>query len=185
MRKEDFELVAEKMREVAEIIKLFPEELQEKVYDHLVLTLLDPPSPNINANQEPTLEVSNGKVSQPAQLNDASSNSLSYIIEFKSFVKEKDPSNRLNHQEFATLATYYFMNKAPIEQRITEMSEEKLSEAYKLAERKPPVSVVQALRDAKSKLKSLDKGSKTGCYKINSMGEYFVQHELPMKKAEK
>lgn len=177
MRTEDFELLATQMREVAEIVKLFPEELHEKVLDYMVLTLL---------NKEVIKPESSNSIQEtevaPTPVENTEANVLiDYIADFKAFVNAKGPSSKLNEQEFGTLATYYFMKKAPEGHRVEEMGEEAMKEAYSIVGRKPKDDIMQGVRNAKSKLKYFDRGNSASCYKINGLGEHFVEQELPKK----
>lgn len=175
MSQEEYTLLKTEMPSIAEQIKLFPEELQEKVFQILISTLMDRSISfgELTTASDTTANVEPSSISSPEKRN--------YVEEFKSFVDEKDPNSKLNAMEFATLVAYFFTYLAPDENKNPEITEKIVTDAYKLSSHKPPGDIKSTLNNAKNKHAYLDKTSTPGVYKITPSGEYFIKSELPRK----
>jgi hypothetical protein len=60
-----------------------------------------------------------------------------------------------------------------------EFTEEDVRRAYIRADVRPPKSVSQALRDAKSKFDYIATGSKRGTYRLTNHGDRTIRFDLP------
>ena len=89
----------------------------------------------------------------------------------KRLIAEKRPRG---HHEISTVLAF-----ALTESGLTEFSEEDTKRAYIRAETRPPKSVGQALRDARSKFDYISAGSKRGLYRITNHGDRTVRFDLP------
>jgi hypothetical protein len=91
----------------------------------------------------------------------------------RDFIELKQPSG---HAEIATALGFYLA-----EQGQEEFSEEDIRRAYIRANVRPPKSVGQALRDAKSKRDFIKQGEVRGAYRLTQHGDRFVRFDLPPK----
>ena len=89
----------------------------------------------------------------------------------KQLIVEKRPRG---HHEIATVLAF-----ALTESGVEEFGEEEMRRAYIRAEVRPPKSVSQALRDAKSKFDYIATGAKRGTYRLTNHGDRTVRFDLP------
>jgi hypothetical protein len=93
----------------------------------------------------------------------------------KAFVGQKNPKNDV---QFVATVAYFYRFEAPEGQRKNEINSEDLQEACRLVGRSRFTNPSQTLRNAHT-LGLLDKGSGSGFYAINSVGENLVAMTLP------
>ena len=103
------------------------------------------------------------------------SGSTATTKDFKTFVAEKKPKNDV---QFAATVAYYYRFEAPADQRKTEINLDDLQEGCRLANRERFKVPGQTLRNAHT-LGLLNKGSQSGYFAINSVGENLVAVTLP------
>jgi hypothetical protein len=89
----------------------------------------------------------------------------------KQLVAEKRPRG---HHEIVTVLAF-----ALTESGKKEFTEEDVRRAYIRADVRPPKSVSQALRDAKSKFDYITTGSKRGTYRLTNHGDRTIRFDLP------
>ena len=94
----------------------------------------------------------------------------------RQLVEEKMPKG---HSE--TVAVLAF---ALAESGLAEFTEEAMRKAYIRAKVRPPKVVGQAIRDAKNNFDYIEKGKKTGTYKLSNHGDRTVRFDMPRKSAE-
>jgi hypothetical protein len=95
--------------------------------------------------------------------------------DLKTFVAEKKPKSDV---QFAATVAYYHRFVAPSEQRKNEITSTDLQEACRLVGRERFTVPGQTLRNAHT-LGLLNRGSQTGVFAINSVGENLVDVSLP------
>jgi hypothetical protein len=122
---------------------------------------------NVPAAKPPSGEVSGASQSSTAK-------------DLKTFIGEKKPNSDV---QFAASVAYFYRFEAPAQERKTEINSEVLQEACRLANRERLKLPSQTLRNAHH-LGLLDKGSSTGMFSINSVGENLVAMTLPRKGSE-
>jgi len=88
------------------------------------------------------------------------------------FYQQKKPRG---HLKTTTVFAYYLKHFEGKE----EFSQADLHRCYEQLGLAPPKVLAQSIRDVRSRYKFFDKGSKRGYYKISSLGEKFVETELP------
>ncbi|MCD6319641.1 MAG: hypothetical protein J7M03_03060 [Candidatus Desulfofervidaceae bacterium] len=88
------------------------------------------------------------------------------------FYQQKKPRG---HLKTVTVFGYYLKHFEGKE----EFSQADLRRCYDQLGLAPPKVLAQSIRDVRSRYKFFDKGSKRGYYKISSLGEKFVETELP------
>ncbi len=98
--------------------------------------------------------------------------------DLKSFVGEKNPKNDV---QFAATVAYYYRFVAPSDQRKEAITSNDLQEACRLVGRERFTVPAQTLRNAHT-LGLLNKGSESGSFIINSVGENLVDVTLPGDK---
>jgi hypothetical protein len=104
--------------------------------------------------------------------------------DLKTFVTEKKPKNDV---QFATTVAFYYRFEAPANLRKNEINGDDLQEGCRLVGRERFGDPGQTLRNAHT-LGLLDKGSQSGLYTVNSVGENLVAVALagdgagPIKK---
>lgn len=96
--------------------------------------------------------------------------------DIRTFVAAKDPKN---DQHFAATIAYYYRFEAPGDQRKEEITGADLQEACRQANRTRMQNPGQTLRNAHQR-GLLNKGSGTGAYSINAVGENLVAMTLPL-----
>lgn len=94
------------------------------------------------------------------------------IKELKDFVSSKKPNG---HLERFLVLTYWLKTNLSVE----EVSIDEMWTTYKMLSEKAPRILIQVFRDAKSKKGWFTAGSGVGKYQITSIGETFVEHDLP------
>ena len=104
-----------------------------------------------------------------------SSPSTSTTSDLKTFVGEKKPKNDV---QFAATVAYYYRFVAPPDQRKDEITSTELQEACRLVSRPRFTVPGQTLRNAHT-LGLLNRGSESGSFAINSVGENLVDVGLP------
>lgn len=112
--------------------------------------------------------------SQP-ELASLSPRPVTQPIDIKSFVALKGPRNDV---QFATTVVYYYRFEAPEDQRLAEITSKVFLDAARKAARQRPSAPTVPLNNAVT-LGYLDRGSKRGTYKLNSVGENLVAMALP------
>jgi hypothetical protein len=95
--------------------------------------------------------------------------------DLKTFVGEKKPKNDV---QFAATVAYYYRLVAPPDQRKNEITSTDLQEGCRLVGRARFTVPGQTLRNAHT-LGLLNRGSESGSYSINSVGENLVDVTLP------
>ncbi len=101
--------------------------------------------------------------------------------DLKTFVSEKNPASDV---QFAATVAYFYRFEAPPQERKNEINSNDLQEACRLTNRDRLKLPAQTLRNAHG-LGLLDKGSSSGLFTINSVGENLVAMTLPRKAGEK
>jgi hypothetical protein len=97
--------------------------------------------------------------------------------DFKTFVTEKNPKNDV---QFAAAVAFFHRFEAPEEERKHEINSKDLQDACRFADRRRLKHPGQTLRNAHA-MGLLDKGTKSGSFTINSVGENLVAMTLPAK----
>jgi hypothetical protein len=97
--------------------------------------------------------------------------------DLKTFVNEKNPGSDV---QFAATVAYFYRFEAPPQERKNEITSNDLQEACRLTNRERLILPAQTLRNAHG-LGLLDKGSSSGLFTINSVGENLVAMTLPRK----
>jgi len=97
------------------------------------------------------------------------------VKDLKTFVGEKKPKNDV---QFAATVAYYYRFVAPTEHRKVEITSNDLQEACRLVGRERFSVPGQTLRNAHT-LGLLNRGSESGSFAINSVGENLVDVSLP------
>lgn len=110
-------------------------------------------------------------VEQPKLLADLITDSAK-IKGLKEFVNAKKPAGHL--ERFLVLAFWIKTNLS-----MEELSIDEMWTAYKILAEKPPRVLIQVFRDAKSKKGWFTIGSSAGRYQLTSIGETYVEHDLP------
>lgn len=110
-------------------------------------------------------------VEQPKLLGDLITDSAK-IKELKEFVSAKKPAS---HLERFLVLTYWMKTNLSMK----ELSIDEMWTAYKMLTEKPPRVLIQVFRDAKSKKGWFTTGSGAGRYQLTSIGETYVEHDLP------
>jgi hypothetical protein len=95
--------------------------------------------------------------------------------DLKAFIAEKQPKSDV---QFAAAVAYYYRFEAGQAQRKVEVNSEDLQDACRLANRERFKHPGQTLRNAHM-LGLLDKGSQSGYFNVNSVGENLVAMTLP------
>jgi len=88
------------------------------------------------------------------------------------FYQQKNPRN---HLKTITVFAYYLKHF----EGKKEFSQADLYQCYQAIGLTPPKVLAQAIRDVRSRYRYFIKGSKRGYYTISSVGEKFVEEELP------
>lgn len=175
MGREEYDLLKAELPNIAESISVFPESLQERVFDLLVRSLLGLSSRKEEPASKNEQQLSTEHFSNPSEAEEKTDFEI-----FKDFLKEKVPQGKLSNADFIVLAVYYFAHKAPEERRISVCGQDELFEAFSWAGYKPPKSDA-SLRASVSNAKKTGRidYESAGKYKLTSAGKYFVEHELP------
>jgi hypothetical protein len=95
--------------------------------------------------------------------------------DLKTFVEEKKPKNDV---QYAATVAYYYRFESPKDQRKDEINADDLQDSCRLVGRVRFKVPGQTLRNAHT-LGLLDKGTQSGSYAINSVGENLVAVALP------
>jgi hypothetical protein len=180
MNNEQYERLTEKMEEIANTIKKFPEHLQEKVYDTSVNALRG--GSDTSRDIQRILQDDIQTPEEASLFQAVTGGERNYVTDFKALVDEKDPSQKLNKMEFATLAAHYFTKRAPDDRRVEEFTPDLLIDACRIAKRPPPKdskAAMQDLRNAEHGKGYVEKGKNRGCFVMTPMGDHFVENELP------
>lgn|SRR3989344_984356 len=96
------------------------------------------------------------------------------ISELRNFYDTKNPES---HIETYVVLTYWLKENT----NLTDVGVDEMWTLHRVLGQKPPKVLIQTFRDAKSK-KSYFESSKDGKYYITSIGETFVEHDLPRTK---
>lgn len=131
-------------------------------------------SPNLTPPQAPAKVVGKRSVSvgeQPKLLSNLITEP-SKIQELKKFVEDKNPINQM--EIFAVLAHWMKYNL-----NLEEVSIDEMWTSYKILGKKAPKVLIQVFRDGKSKKGWFNVGTSSGKYTLTSIGETFVEHDLP------
>jgi hypothetical protein len=99
------------------------------------------------------------------------------LKDLKTFVSGKSPKSDV---QFAATVAYFYRFEAPPEQRRNEIDADILQDACRLAARQRLKRPGMTLTNAKNQ-GLLDKGSETGKYAINTVGENLVVMTLPSR----
>ena len=111
------------------------------------------------------------KTNQPIIIPDLISDSEK-IQNLKKFFHSKKP---LNQQEVFVVIAYWLKENL----NLKEISIDEIWTVYKILGKKPPKVLIQVFRDGKSKKGWFGVGSETGKYMITSIGDTYVDHDLP------
>ncbi len=161
----------------------FVEKQIEKIVDIEKSSPAPPPADDISKSHEKTTKKkgsSNGSarkpsVEQPKMLPDLVAKDK--ISSLKDFYASKNPES---HIETYAVLTYWLKENADL----SEASIDEMWTLYRVLGQKPPKVLIQTFRDGKSK-KSYFELSKSGKYYITSIGETFVEHDLPRNPKKK
>lgn len=174
------------MKEIAEIIEMYPENLQERTFDFLISKLfgnynnlvkiegenvLSSRESAVTLNKAPVKKSVNSKESY--QINKELNLSPKDKESLKQFVEIKVPKTNI---EFNVVAIYY-LDRILRKEGITI---DDVYTCYKDAGRKVPVALKQSLTDTSSSKYGYIAVS-NNCFYIPVVGENFVEYELPKK----
>jgi len=94
------------------------------------------------------------------------------IAGLREFHDEKKPDS---HMEVFAVLSYWLKEKLSV----ADVSIDEMWTLYKVLGIRPPQNLIQVLRDAKSKKAYFDAAQGSGRYYLTSIGETFVEHDLP------
>lgn len=182
----------QELEEIAELLKLFPEALQQQVFNLVIEDRVAEPlgSGEDGDQADPGGNAGVGKREAPATpaprrtrrrggsgtthslLGDLDLRASGSRPAFVDFVKEKAPTS---DAEFNTIAVYYLSRLCGI----ADISQNHLYTCYKTAKRKVPTNMAQSVRNAHDRTSSLefDRGPKN--IRLTTIGENMVEHDLP------
>lgn len=194
----DYEKTKEELEKISETLKLFPESLQEKVYDTLIsqylgkeTKLLDETKQNSSkkaANvgdkdiKKPTKEKAKntkGKASKKESfkiIKDLDLLGSGDLISLKKFISEKKPSSNI---EFNTVVIYYLDKLLKVEN----ISINYVYTCYKHYDKKVPAALRQSIFDTSGSRYGYI-SIKNNNYSIPTSGENLVEHELSRNKGD-
>jgi len=159
------EFVEKQIDKIVDIEKKSPSPLPAEVINSI---------PKNNSKRKTSNGVSSRKsaINQPKMLPDLIAKNR--IGELKAFYETKSPDS---HVETYAVLAYWLKENV----NITEVGIDEIWTLYRVLVQKAPQVLIQTFRDAKSK-KSYFESSKDGKYYITSIGETFVEHDLPRTK---
>lgn len=95
-----------------------------------------------------------------------------HIVGLKKIHADKQPAN---HVETFAVLTYWLKTTLGLQ----DASIDEIWTLYKLLQIKPPRHVMQTFRDGKSKRSFFEASGESGRYYLTSVGESFVEYDLP------
>lgn len=165
-QKDDLEAV----RKVADALEGFDPKDQERIIRwarEKIGLLLAPVNPQAPPPPASALGSAPPALTQPSPATNAK--------DLKTFVAEKKPKNDV---QFAATVAYYYRFEAPENLRKGQINGDDLQEGCRLVGRERFTDPGQTLRNAHT-LGLLDKGTESGFYGVNSVGENLVAVTLP------
>ncbi len=188
------------MLEIAEIIKKYPEQLQERAFDIMTDNIFDmsknrkmipeviestdensPGTPVNKVENEDTIGDKKSKrrncTKETYQISKDLNLSPKDVVSLKAFVEEKQPKSNI---EFNTVVIYY-LEKILKKEKI---NVDDVYSCYKNVNRKVPTALKQSLGDTSSSKYGYI-STANNCFSIPITGENFVEHELPKNKGVK
>lgn len=94
------------------------------------------------------------------------------IAKLREFHDEKKPDS---HMEIFAVLSYWLKENLTV----ADVSIDEMWTLYKVLGIRPPQNLIQVLRDAKSKKAYFNAAQGSGRYYLTSIGETFVEHDLP------
>ncbi|MDQ8196380.1 hypothetical protein QEH59_18260 [Coraliomargarita sp. SDUM461004] len=193
----DQETLKNELREIAKIVKEFPEAVQQEAFAILTRDLTsdfspqaspskkaatrkataDVPSKPKGASKVPSKKPSGGKESYSIDRHLDLTESGS-IPSFKDFHTEKNPKTAA---EFTAVAVYYLVKLRGSESA----SLDHLYTCYAEVKKKQPKAFRQSVNDTKSKQGWVEWGSESDQIVIPHRGTVFVEHDLPRNEPAK
>lgn len=183
----------QELEEIAELLGLFPDSLQQQVFD-LVLSSRGTHQ-KATANESGKASAAGGKgadtsdgvrtakAAKSARRKGTSASSHAMITDldfsghgdrpaFADFVQEKSPDS---DAEFNTVAVYYLSKHLSV----SDIGQDHVYTCYKAAKRKVPTNMPQSLRNTHSRTGAIeyDRGPKN--IRVTTIGENVVEHDLP------
>ncbi len=177
MARDNYDLLISELDKIAEKVTLFPETLQESVYNLVVKSLLDTDPRDLEAI-DVVSETEIGDISSGEEVAETEARNIaSEVIDYY----ERFSLAKCNDMEFATFVVYYFTVLAPNDKRVETVGEAHYTELCKITGRQLPKRVSGALNNAKNVRGYLEREG-TGIYSLSNLGEHFVVHTLLKEK---
>ena len=175
MKRERYDVLMKEMENIASKVKLFPESIQERAFELLVAEL----KRWTQIAEDPGLSDSTklDEIIQREAEDQRATDEAGLIALIKRHASEYRLGEK-THPEFATYAAYVYSELAPESMALDEIGKGELENVYRVAGRKPPVSLSNQLNAAKKDLTYLTTGSARASFKLSTHGRYFVEHEL-------
>ena len=177
MGKEKYDLLMGEIDVIAEKVNLFPEHLQESVFDALHSALMDKDNQKVAVAEDsevkevqPVTDTSSGKT----EIEDRD-----HVAEIKKHVSEFNLGS-VTDIEFALYAAYYFTMLAHDDHKVSAITQDDLKKAVSIAGRKPPKNsgYSSTLSNARRKGYLENPKGKKGTYQVTDVGEYYVKNTL-------
>lgn len=195
-----YEDIKSEMIAIANVLKQYPEALQEKVFDILIQNYIGelPRKDEIcrteemmtNQEEQKQVEINSKKIGKKSRNSSSSASKDSFKIvkelnlkgvngapSFDSFYSEKMPKTYI---EFNVVSIYYLTKILGV----SPVTIDHVYTCYKEVNRPVPGNLMQSLYDTSSSRYGYINHSQDG-YTIPVRGENFVEHDLPRKKDKK
>lgn len=179
MGKEKYDLLMGEMDNILETVGKFPESVRKSVFKALHLALMS------EDNQGEDSGVSNNgslpSVEDTSRKTD--DENRNYATEIKQYAEKYDLSStkKVNGMEFAAFVAYYFIERAPAENKVSAITRKHLEDAITIVRRKMPKDTNSTLRNAARKRKYL-KSLGNGEYSLTANGIHYVKTELSISE---
>lgn len=181
-----YERMKSELGEIAKLIDLFPEGLQEKVFDILTAELTNSKSSQ-SADSKPTQNNKYHQYLVENQISDtAEANAITAAPQEKTIYEYfeelfKDHGNlaqKFSDISLATFAAYYYQNDAPEAERLGEIGNNELEKAFDaIPKQRTPKNSNSTFNNAKRK-KYLEPGIGKGYFKITVKGNHHVKNDI-------
>lgn len=179
MSTENYNALMAEIDQIAEKVKLFPEHVQEAVFNAFHSALVDNRDSQLAINEVKTPEP-NTESSQPSET-PGSVDGWNVEAELIKLADEYGLRN-LAGQEFAAVAVYFYTDRAPKPHRLDSVSVEKFEEAC-LTIGHPVGSPTNALNNAKRKRNKYLQGGKREGFTLTGYGRNYVKNTILKPKA--
>ena len=158
---------------IAQKLKLFPDDLQDSVYNDWRKLLLEKGycQPVVEDLEPPQIEAP-----MSAEALDELNDERNYASEIVDFYAKYNLS-KCNDMQLSAFVAYYFTVVAPPENRVEAIKENHLVDFCTITGRRIPGRPAASLSNAKNLKKYLDRVG-TGTYSLTKVGEHFVKHTL-------